>query len=60
MLEIHYLEHFREESGADFFTVKVIQPVEVGDGVTQSLARRDGSSSTWAVDDAVRWLITRR
>lgn len=29
-----YLEHFRKESGADFFTVEIIETVEVGDGVT--------------------------
>jgi hypothetical protein len=29
-----YLEHFRKESSADFFTVEIIETVEVGDGVT--------------------------
>jgi hypothetical protein len=29
-----YLEHFGEESGSDFLAIEVIEPVQIGDGVS--------------------------
>ena len=40
------LKHFGEESSADFFTVEIVEPVQIGHGVTQGLTRGYRAGST--------------
>lgn len=40
------LKHFGEESSADFFTVEIVEPVQIGHGVTQGLTRGYRTGST--------------
>lgn len=53
-----YLEHFREESGADLFAVEIVESIQIGDGMTKGLTRWDGTG--WAPRAPAAWWLRHR